>query len=347
MSSLLAAKNLQCLIRQLLDEGQSIESAQSILKIHPDKPFHALDIPYSVEDALVACNGYKHFRLDELACIKAGLAQSLLSQGGWAQLVGHAATLAEMWTLYLNLYPKLCDSTPPSWSDNFLGIEYPLCHSHAVELANLMELRIATNINACYALTDNLHTELLESVHFQHTSRLPPTHFEDVLGCKVLFNQPFTGLRFRPGVLDLPLSSYEPELAEACIHLTARTQQVSRSGDKDQPTDFVERVCLLIQTGLVSGVTQSTTAEKLGMSVSTLKRKLSDKGTSYQVLLDRILDSRARQALEQSDQSLDDIARELGFSGAASFTQKFRRSNSITPAQYRRRYRRSLDAKPN
>ena len=48
---------------------------------------------------------------------------------------------------------------------------------------------------------------------------------------------------------------------------------------------------------------------------------------------------RAKEILEQTSRSVDQIAGEVGYGDGASFRRLFTRLTSVTPAQYRRRFR--------
>jgi len=80
----------------------------------------------------------------------------------------------------------------------------------------------------------------------------------------------------------------------------------------------------------------SDIASKLNMSVSTLRRQLSDDGTSFQTLKDECRYTAALRYLGSSDLGLNDIARMLGFDDPSAFFRAFKRWSGTTPAAYRR-----------
>ena len=75
------------------------------------------------------------------------------------------------------------------------------------------------------------------------------------------------------------------------------------------------------------------------MSFRTLQRQLAREGASYSRIVTRVRQQMAQQLLEQSDQKLEDIARQLGYSNLPNFTRAFRRWTGITPGEYRRLHR--------
>ena len=78
-------------------------------------------------------------------------------------------------------------------------------------------------------------------------------------------------------------------------------------------------------------------AEIVGMSRVTLYRALAREGTNYRLLVNRVGFKLAAELLENSDLSVNDIARELGYSSTGNFIRAFQRLSGLTPAVYRER----------
>ncbi|HUQ56980.1 AraC family transcriptional regulator [Lentzea sp.] len=80
--------------------------------------------------------------------------------------------------------------------------------------------------------------------------------------------------------------------------------------------------------------TMPVVARALGLSPRTLRRRLTESGTSYQALLDEVRSERAAALLPTA--SVDQVAAQLGFAEAASFIHAFRRWYGTTPGNYAR-----------
>lgn len=80
---------------------------------------------------------------------------------------------------------------------------------------------------------------------------------------------------------------------------------------------------------------QTDVASALGMSVASLRRRLTEAGLAFRDLRARYQNSIARAALEDGN-SIGDIAESLGFSDGRSFARAFRQWNGIAPGDYRR-----------
>ena len=74
---------------------------------------------------------------------------------------------------------------------------------------------------------------------------------------------------------------------------------------------------------------------RLGLSVSTLRRRLDEEGTSYRALKDECRRTAALRYLASPALSLADVAALLGFDEPSAFFRAFRRWTGTTPARYR------------
>jgi len=92
----------------------------------------------------------------------------------------------------------------------------------------------------------------------------------------------------------------------------------------------------LIDIALSEGVpTVTDIASQLGMSGRTLQRRLSDKGASFQSLVDLARRELAEQLLKDTDYSLAEVAFLTGFAEQSGFTRAFKRWAGQTPRSYR------------
>jgi AraC family transcriptional regulator of adaptative response / methylphosphotriester-DNA alkyltransferase methyltransferase len=86
------------------------------------------------------------------------------------------------------------------------------------------------------------------------------------------------------------------------------------------------------------GITLDETARRLATSRRQLQRVLQEVGgTNFRELVLRVRMRDARHALGDSELSVRDIARAVGYSEAADFGKAFRRYHGISPSRYRER----------
>jgi len=82
--------------------------------------------------------------------------------------------------------------------------------------------------------------------------------------------------------------------------------------------------------------TLEETADALGTSPSTLKRKLKHEGGSFQEIFDGIRYQRARHILRSNKYTVSEVAYAMGFSCAASFGRSFKRWSGMPPSEFMR-----------
>ena len=99
-----------------------------------------------------------------------------------------------------------------------------------------------------------------------------------------------------------------------------------------------DRVLQILLRGDLSRLRAESVAEELGMSSTTLRRRLRADHTSYQFLLDRSRQYRCEQKLRQAWLPGKCLADELGYLEVNSFYRAFRRWTGLTYSEYKLRY---------
>jgi AraC-like DNA-binding protein len=79
-------------------------------------------------------------------------------------------------------------------------------------------------------------------------------------------------------------------------------------------------------------------ARRLNMGERTLQGKLSERDTSYRILLNETRRELAEQYISQGLRSVSEVAYLLGFSDYSSFSRAFRAWTGSSPSEYRNRY---------
>ncbi|MFV0277306.1 MAG: helix-turn-helix domain-containing protein [Parahaliea sp.] len=116
----------------------------------------------------------------------------------------------------------------------------------------------------------------------------------------------------------------------------------------DKPPHFplsrtTDRVLQILLHGDLSRLRAEAVACRLGMSCTTLRRRLRADHTHYQFLLDRARQYRCEQQLRSTWLPGKCLADELGYLEVNSFYRAFRRWTGLSYSEYKLRRERSLD----
>lgn len=100
---------------------------------------------------------------------------------------------------------------------------------------------------------------------------------------------------------------------------------------------FSARIKRLLEAASETDIpSMQSTARSLSITPQTLNNRLKKEGLSFQRLKDDILRDRAIRLLLGSQHSVEEIAAELGYREARSFTRAFRRWTGSSPTGFRR-----------
>ncbi len=104
--------------------------------------------------------------------------------------------------------------------------------------------------------------------------------------------------------------------------------------------EFPEVVRSVLRSALLTGRGDlEQVAELFSMHSRTLSRRLAEFDTGFQQILDESRFEIARQMLEETELSVEQIAAAIGYTGASAFARAFRRWSNMAPAAWRSRMR--------
>lgn len=170
----------------------------------------------------------------------------------------------------------------------------------------------------------------LSAVRLMHPPGAWRTAYEQFFSCPVSFDNACSELLFDAALLDAPMPMRDAETSAVCQQqcqlLLARMTE--RAG-------FVEKVRRLIvsRPGYFPDI--DYVAEKLNMTVRTLRRRLTEENSGYQQILAEVRYQLAREYLSTSTLPMEEIALLLGYSAPGNFTNAFKRWHGCSPRQFR------------
>jgi AraC-like DNA-binding protein len=177
------------------------------------------------------------------------------------------------------------------------------------------------------ALTDGGVT--VEGFHVAHRPPEDQAPYLHCLGKVPLFNQQRIGLILPAHAMGHRLPGANPRLRRevmtalrdyvktACPDMSTRTRHALR------------RVLQRGQTGM------QAVAQELAMHPRTLRRRLSDEGTTFETLRDGMRFDMARELVELTDLPIADINSALAYSSSSAFHDAFRRWSGTSPMAWR------------
>ena len=130
--------------------------------------------------------------------------------------------------------------------------------------------------------------------------------------------------------ISFPLSTYDPLIHRQALEFVKMS--FSRERENLALFESDERV---VQHSLKSLATSAEIAQKLCLSRRTLRRRLADKGVTYQSLLDVVRKRCTLEMQENPTLSIEQIAQEVGFSDSHNFRRAFKRWTGNTPSEMR------------
>jgi AraC-like DNA-binding protein len=169
-------------------------------------------------------------------------------------------------------------------------------------------------------------------VCFEHRQAGRYSAYRDLFGCEIYFGQPLNALVYDRNGFNVR-SRRRSRLLNPIIASHLDTLATRRAATRS----YRERVTDLLELHLADGrCTQAQIALEMGLSVSTLIRRLRGEGVRFRELLtERRLQS-AKRLLSQDDAPVAAVALAVGYAENASFTRAFRRRNAHSPVQFRR-----------
>ncbi|WP_157691763.1 AraC family transcriptional regulator [Noviherbaspirillum autotrophicum] len=146
----------------------------------------------------------------------------------------------------------------------------------------------------------------------------------------IVFDAACMEIRFPSALLAAPCLTADPlAYAAARRDCEQALAQLGPGGDLVQQV----RARLAAREGDYPGC--DAMAHELHMSARTLMRKLKQRGTSYQALLDEVRQERAQWFLQHTGLPVETIAERLGYLDTSNFGRTFRRWFGVSPKEFR------------
>ena len=137
-------------------------------------------------------------------------------------------------------------------------------------------------------------------------------------------------------VLDSEVASQQLPMADRAAREMAESRCEQLLRKTAQASGVTEWVTMMLREAHEGMPTLAELARLLNLSSRTLDRHLAREGSRFLEISKRIRHEKACALLEAGDQSITQIAYQLGYKDGANFTRAFRRESGVSPSDYRR-----------
>lgn len=121
------------------------------------------------------------------------------------------------------------------------------------------------------------------------------------------------------------------------LSIISTTNHEKRSSYRKQQVDIVKAVNEYISTQFMKRITIDSLSDQFDIPTSTLKRCFKGVyGTTIHHYLKECRINAAKRLLQESDQSVLEIANAVGYENGSKFTSAFKEATGVTPSAYRK-----------
>lgn len=204
-------------------------------------------------------------------------------------------------------------------------------HVDPQPLAPLVECDFASLMYFARSLVSNAEQANVypQEIHFKHRPLGPIERYEALLHCPVYFEQPYNQMLISPDVLSMRTMTADSGLLALILKRMESLDESLRSGQNA----LAEQIRRYMTEQLPSGLPNANeTAAHFAISTSTLKRRLTQEGTSFLGIATQVKKEVAIALLEEAT-PIAEIALLLGFSETSAFTRAFKKWTGTAPSK--------------
>ncbi|AQA19239.1 AraC family transcriptional regulator [Halioglobus japonicus] len=249
----------------------------------------------------------------------------------------YMSTVCSTFREYLNLMPSMLRTTGDlgevamQADKRFLKLQWHPLWQPSGEQRHLSDIVLSMSA----AIVDSLCVQPIpvREAHFTYAEPRDTQMLRTVFGDKLLFGQPISCLFFDRDSLDYPLTRPYGDMSSAFAKLP-----VDHLFDKDHTQDpFLRELRQSLLRLLPQGRGNiDSVAEELTLSRRTLQRRLSERDTHFQQVLQQVRADLALRYLSDERLTVTEIAFLLGYSDQGSFSSAFKSWHGISPLEHRR-----------
>lgn len=255
-------------------------------------------------------------------------------------VLGHlalgSATVADMLrllTTFQSLAGNMGEASLEPGDHGEVWVVWRMTHSNPVIRQHVTDnmLTLAIQFMRAGSGQQNLKPERILAEHKMSAEQRQA--MSDFAGLEVEDQAGRNALLLSEKLLNTALSPFD-NLTRQTLEQEAERQLKMLSGHTDWLASVRHHLQMTLQE---SPPRRQQVAEKLGVSVRTLDRRLADAGISWQQLLDSTRAQLARDYLADPKMTVAEVSKRLGFTDVRAFQRRFRQWAGMTPSEFRQR----------
>jgi len=230
-------------------------------------------------------------------------------------------------TAYLPAHQQATHLAVRNLGDGRAMVEYAIVDASIKARQQDAELSIAMLFNFFRHCLGSRWVPL--GIHLMHAKPSGQTRYQELLGVRPLFAQTSNRIVFRRSELDCPMPRRDEELVRL---LEAQLER--QLAQTEAYNDILARARHEVTIGLETGNCElEQIAKRCGLPPWTLKRRLKQRGFTFQELL---TSTRRALAIDQLSRGIPvtEIASALGYSQISAFSRAFRQWTGLSPRNF-------------
>jgi len=160
-------------------------------------------------------------------------------------------------------------------------------------------------------------------VHLQTQTLKGAENTSSLKNSQVIISKPYTGIFIPIAILKNRAVDYQ----------SSSSQHVNPIKISSENSLIIRKI--IDQSSFNRTCSAEQTAHALGMDIRQMQRLLKQENVSFRELSEQVLFERAKILLSTVDNSVLDIAFELGYSDAGNFSRAFKRWSGLSPTSFR------------
>ena len=175
-----------------------------------------------------------------------------------------------------------------------------------------------------------LYDQEIAAMRFRHARPPHASLCDSLFSCETQYDARLDVMELDPALADMPLPQSNPDLLDImCARLDRALAEMNR------PLSAEAGTFQCIQSMLSAGaLSLKSVAEALGYSERTLRRRLSQEGTSFRSVLEAARKDACDVYIRERKKSIAEIAQALGYSEQSAFTRAFKKWYGSSPSAF-------------